>query len=182
MLVVGFCLDFCKVCYCLRALRQLDCPNGVEALEGFVNRQYGRVDLGGAAADCSALQRNFPMASIVDCMQIGGGGGGATVEGSGSGSGGSGFNADNLWALLTLLLFFVPIIWRMVKQWRARRAAAAAVAEGLPAVAYQVEEPEDGSGEAEGVPAGQVQQQQLAIEPASTITPLEPQVVYDLMG
>ncbi len=186
-MVVDF-LDFCRVCYCLRALRQLDCPNGVEALEGFENRQYGRVDLGGATADCSALQKNFPAASIVDCIQSGGGGGadsgggggGATVGGGGS-SGGVGFNFNNLWALLTLLLFVVPYIWHLMKKWHARRAEAAAVAEGLPAVTYQVAEPEDEDAEV-GMPAEQLQQQQLAIEPAPTNVPLEPLVVYDLLG
>ncbi len=179
-----FFLDFCKVCYCLRALRQLDCPNGVEALEGFENRQYGHVDLGGATADCSALQKNFPKATIVDCVQSGGGGSGRSGGGGGGGggSGGSiGFNFNNLWALLTLLLLVVPYIWHLVKRWRARRVAAA---EGVPTVAYEVAEPEeDGEAVAEGVPAEQMQQQQqLALEPAPTNVPLEPLIIYDLMG
>ncbi len=109
------------MCYCLRALRQLDCPNGVEAVEGYENNQYSRVDLGRATADCSALKKNFPMASIVDCVQSSGsGGGGGSGEGSdGSGGGSVGFNFDNLCALLTLLLFIIPYVGYWVKRWRA---------------------------------------------------------------
>ncbi len=187
------------MCYCLRALRQLDCPNGVEAVEGYENNQYSCVDLGGATADCSALKKNFLMASVVNCIQSGGsggiggamvrGGGGGSGEGSGgSGGGGVGFNFDNLWALLTLLLFIIPYVVYWVKRWRARCAEAAAAVAAVPAVSYEVAEPEDGDAEVE-VPAQQQQQlelpeqqQPLAIEPAPINIPLQPLIAYDLLG
>ncbi len=170
----------------MRALRQLDCPNGVEPLEGYENKQYGRVDLVGAMADCKALQKNFLMASIMDCVQSGGGGGGGATDGGGdSGGGGSRFNFNNLWALPTLLLFIIPYVWYWVNKWRTWRAAeAAAAVVAVPAVAYQVVEPEEAEVE---VPTQQqqelpTQQQQLAIEPAPTNVLLQPLIVYDLLG
>ncbi len=167
----------------------MDCPAGVELLEGYENREYSRVDLGGATGDCRALQKNFPAASIIDCVQSGDGGdsirgGGGSGEGSGgSGGSGVGFNFDNLWALLTLLLFIIPYVVYWVKRWRARCAEAAAAVAAVPTVVYQVAEPEDGDAEVEvPVQQQQQQQQQLAIEPAPTNMPLEPLIAYDLMG
>ncbi len=176
-----YSLDYCKSCYCLRALRQLDCPNGVAALPGYVNDDYLKVDMGGSTADCAALQHNFPMVSIVDCMQIGRSGSG--TRSAGAAIDGGGFNWDTLWGLLSLLLFVIilyVVYW--VKKWRMQRAAR--MAEGLPVVAYRVTEPSEGEAE-----APQQQQpelpgvaQQLAIEPAPTNMPLEPLIIYDLLG
>ncbi len=84
LLEAFYSLDFCKVCYCLCTLRQLDCPIRVEPVEGYKNSDYMKVDLGGATADCKALQKNFPMASVIDCMQSGGGGGGIGIGSSGA--------------------------------------------------------------------------------------------------
>ncbi len=172
----------------------MDCPTGVEPLEGYENREYSRVDMGGATGDCRALQKNFPAASIVDCVQSGGssGIGGAMVGGGSSGGAdGSGsasrFNSDNLWALLTLLLFVLPYIWYWVKKWKVRHAEAAAAMAVVPAVGYQVAEPEEAESEVAApqqleLPAQQQQQQQLAIEPAPINVPLQPLIAYDLMG
>ncbi len=95
------------MCYCLRALRRLDCPNGVEPLEGFESCQYGRINLGGATADCRALQNNFPEAVIVDCVQSGrsgGGGSGGGGGGSGGGGGGGGGERGRVWGARRLLV------------------------------------------------------------------------------
>ncbi len=121
LLVAFYALDYCKSCYCLRTLRQLDCLNGVEVVAGFMNDEYLEVDMGGSTANCMTLQCNFPMASIVDCVQIGGvRSGGVAIDGSGSGS----FDYDTLWSLLSLFLFIIiPYIIYWMKKWCTQHAA-----------------------------------------------------------
>ncbi len=87
-----------------------------------------------------------------------GGGGSGSVDGGGGGGSSGGFNFDNLWALLTLLLFVVPYIWYWVKKWRTSHAEAAVAMAEVPAVGYQVAKPEDMEAE-----VAALQQQELEL-------------------